>query len=65
VTVKRIYVGEESRYYPTLAVEAEPGDEVEFGHADDVPDDGRWETASAAKKQDKRSAESDVTEENA
>lgn len=61
MTVKRAYTGEDSRYYPTLGIEAEPGCEVEFDKADDVPDDGRWETASKTKK----SAEPDATEENA
>jgi hypothetical protein len=54
VTVKRVYTGDEARYYPTLAVEAEPGVEVEFGHGDDVPDDGRWATAADARKQEKK-----------
>jgi len=54
VTVKRVYTGDDARYYPTLAVEAEPGDEVEFDRAEDVPDDGRWATATEARKQEKK-----------
>ncbi|MEU5424029.1 hypothetical protein AB0H73_00235 [Streptomyces olivoreticuli] len=36
------YTGEDARYYPTLAVEAQPGQTTELAAN---PGDGRWEPA--------------------
>jgi hypothetical protein len=38
------YTGDDSRYYPTLGLEAEPGSSADFT---DPPEDGRWHLGSA------------------
>lgn len=43
MTVKRTYVGGEAVYYPTLGIHADPGAEVTFALAADVPDDGMFD----------------------
>lgn len=40
------YTGTDSRYYPTLGIEAAPGVVLELAEA---PEDGRWESQAVAK----------------
>lgn len=39
------YTGDDTRYYPTLGIEAEPGVSADF---DKPPTDGRWQLGSAS-----------------
>lgn len=47
---KYVYVGDDERVYPDLAVVAAPGDEHTLER---LPDDGRWQTKATAEKSDK------------
>ena len=46
MTVKRTYVGEADRVYPSLSLEPVPGQEYDL-EKDSIPDDGMWVTKAA------------------
>jgi hypothetical protein len=47
MSVERIFVGDDTQYFPDLGRWVQPGDSVEF---DSPPDDPRFVTAAQAKK---------------
>lgn len=52
MTVKRTYVGEADRVYPSLGLEPVPGQEYPLDK-DQIPDDGiNWQTAAAVANPD-------------